>query len=281
MEFRRFSLAFTLFLLAVALVWTTADASAADPVITSSALDHIVVLPNDRPTRVDISTDQQFVASGYTADGKVLAHITFTWSVGGGIGSITDTGIFTAERGGVGTVIAKSGGVQASVGVVVRGIAPAKKEGVKKQEASSAFGATVAPVTPPATPSAVQEDQAGPTDEAQTPEIEGATDDTQNKEATTQECAPWNPWVWVGILVVYTALLLGYYLSLRQSRTPMWWVLPLLLTVLLLILYVGVRCGMQRPWIPTTLVILGALTSLFYYTLQRPKQSPGTPATPV
>lgn len=234
--------------------------------VTSSALDHIIILPNDRPTLVNINTDMQFVASGYTADEQPIPGLTFNWSASGGVGRITEDGIFTGERGGIGGVSAKSGTVTATVGVVVRGVA---KKSVKAAPTNTTIPPATTTVTPRTGASPETTTNVAPSGDAGTvnANLAPATPDTM----VTTECTTIRGWVWSLIVLVYCILLIVYFFALGDSRTSWWWIWPVLLTAELLILYFSVRCGQFQSWVPWTTAVLGVLIALFYYRLLRPK----------
>lgn len=254
--------------LSLALVLGSAGIASAATTITSSALDRMVIFPNDRPTLVKIGTDLQFVATGSTADGRVLQGISFRWSTGGNIGRINDAGIFTGERGGIGTVTARSGGTSATVGVVVKGSA---SDIAKQKPKPTVLGTTTSetaqqPITQQETP---QETTSNENVNAEAP----AAGETTQQETTASACSPWPALAWIGILVAYAVLLVVYYLMLGDTASPWWWVPPAALTVLVLLLYAGARCGTGQTWIPVVHVLVGAGISFLYYQLLRPKGS--------
>lgn len=237
--------------------------------ITSSALSSIQIYPNDRPTVVDELTDQQFVATGYTADGQVLGGITFEWSVGEGIGRITKDGIFTAEKPGIGTVTAKSGNITASVGVVVKDV-----PGVSKNT-------NTAPI-PPSSTNTANVNGANANTNSEAVNTNTATEETNSNSnvneapsAVTEEeedCTTINGWIWILIFFAYTVLLFVYFISLGDSKTMWWWVWPLVVTAGLLLLYNAIRCSGVQLWVPWVLVGIGLLMALFYIRVLRPKE---------
>ncbi len=239
-----------------------ARAEAATSVI-SSAVTRIDILPNDRPTRVPVETDQQFVATAYANDGTVVPGVTFRWKTVGGIGRITPDGIFTGERGGIGTVTASSGDVTASVGVVVKGVA-------KKKEAPSPTASAVP--APKATNDSAAQSNANTNAVAAPEEAEDDTGTVAGDTAVTEQtCTTLRGWIWVLILLGYFVLLFVYYLALGENLTSWWWLWPLVLTAELFALFWIIRCpGVQR-WVPIILLLLGALATYVYVQLLRPK----------
>lgn len=249
---------FTVLLLGLAMLFVPLTKAAAAPDITSSALDYIVIVPNDRPTRVDVLTDQQFAAMGYTKDGLVLSGLTFSWSTTGDIGKISSAGIFTGERGGIGQVIARNGAVTASVGVVVRGVAQPLPSAPDEKPLPSST--TVVNTNTDAT------SEERPANESTVKDEEAPAAAT----AATTSCTTIRAWVWVLILLLYCILVFAYYLSLGESRTIWWWFWPALFTAAPVLLYFGTRCGVTHVWIPWAIGVLGVLISVFYYRVLRP-----------
>lgn len=236
--------------------------------VTSSELDHIEIVPNDRPTRVPLGTDQHFVATGFTAENKAIAGLTFQWSAGGNIGGITKSGIFTAQRAGTGTVTATNGKIAATVGVVVKKPAAANTNAAK----------TTAPTN---TATENGNTNAGANVNAVQEPVPPAVTETQPSAETTAQCTTIRGWLWVLILVVYSFALLLYFLWLGESTTVWWWVVPALLTAIVLVVFDRVHCpGFQR-WVWPLFIIAGALLSLFYWNMLRPRQyGPAQPQTP-
>ncbi|MCE5250262.1 Ig-like domain-containing protein, partial [bacterium] len=60
----------------------------------------------------------QFTATGYDTKGTVMA-VPITWSVTGGIGIVSTSGLFTATTAGNGTVVASSDAISASATITV------------------------------------------------------------------------------------------------------------------------------------------------------------------
>ncbi|MCE5250198.1 Ig-like domain-containing protein [bacterium] len=100
-------------------VASSGEISAAAPVTVSDpppVLGSIVI----SPASANLLTDEtaQFTATGYDTKGAVMA-VPITWSVTGGIGTVSTTGLFTATTAGNGSVVASSGGISANVPVSV------------------------------------------------------------------------------------------------------------------------------------------------------------------
>lgn len=237
------------------------SAASAVTTITSSALNHIVVYPNDRPTLVAIDTDMQFIATGYTADNQPVTGITFVWSSSGNIGKINTLGIFTGKHGGIGTVTATSGNVSASVGVVVEG----RASDVKKNAQPTVLGATT---------SRTSRSQANANTNANTnlnANISESAGSTDENPAESAACSVWPTIAWIGLILIFAVLMILYYLLLGDSTSSLWWMPPAVLMIMLLVLYAGVRCGPAQVWVPIVLLAVGAGISYLYYQLLRPR----------
>ncbi len=245
------------------------NASRAMTTITSSALDSIVIFPNDRPTLVAIDTDMQFVAIGYAADNQPVTGMTFAWSTGGNIGRITTPGIFTGERGGIGTITATSGNVSASVGVVVKG--RASDLDLKKKPQPTVLGAS----TSQTGQSRLSAKDQPSTDKTTNSNLNTNTSETagspENQQSKSSACTPWPTIAWIGMILVFTVLFIVYFLLLGDSTSLWWWAPPVVLLALLLVLYSGVRCGSSQIWVPIVLLVVGAGIAFLYYQLLRPR----------
>lgn len=77
------------------------------------------LLPSDDPTVVGIGTDLAIRAILTDDDGSTTTADNVTWSVDGSMGRITESGVFTAEKKGSGTVIATLDGQEARLTVRV------------------------------------------------------------------------------------------------------------------------------------------------------------------
>lgn len=232
---------------------------------TQPTLDHIQIIPNDHPTRVEVGTDQQFTASALTAANEGIPGVVYTWSVGGNIGYITKGGIFVAERPGTGSVSAVSGTTAATVGVVVKA-APV----VKKTVSGNTNTGQNTNVNGTTTTNATKIETTNSNTNASSPVVQ---------ETTKKQCSTLRTWVWILLLVAYVILLFAYFLALGESMTAWWWFWPIILTAEMLVLAWLVRCTSSQNWIPVTTVVLGALISWFYYSVFRPK-SPIATTTP-
>ncbi|TLZ46287.1 MAG: hypothetical protein E6K19_01130, partial [Methanobacteriota archaeon] len=113
--------------------------------LTPGPLDRISVLPTDFPyVRIEAGSQQTFTASSVDRFGNPIPGASYTWSVEGGIGSISPSGVFTASTkvgSGTGTVTAHSSGLQGSAIVqIVPG--PAVKVAVSPSGLTLGAGAT-------------------------------------------------------------------------------------------------------------------------------------------
>lgn len=230
----------------------------AAPSITSTAVDHIAIFPNDRPTHVNVNSDIQFVATAYDASNTVVGGVTFTWSVGDGIGKITEDGILRGERGGIGTVTATTGTVSATAGVVVKGVATPKKPVVKPTVLSATTDAAN-------TNTATNENVNATNTNSET------VAPIQSEESGERSCHPMTTRAWIGILLGYALLLVIYYILLGETRSSLWWIPSAVLTALLVALFVGTQCSAERIWIPITLIVLGGGLSTLYWQLLYPR----------
>lgn len=234
--------------------------------VTSSALDRIEITPYGKPFAVELNTDQQFVAQGFTKDGALLRGITFTWSVEK-IGTVTKRGVFTATKAGAGNITAKSGSIYKTIGIRV-----------------TADKATATNSTKPknSAPATVSEQNVTQPDEGAVLG-EQTTDEPQTTEKQPAACSSVPAWVWICILLAYLIITGIYLVSLGESRTLFWWVWPLLLTAALAALFWRVHCPGHQLWVPWLLGLDALLMLLLYLRVLRPKdfsQHPGTTTPP-
>lgn len=231
--------------------------------VTSSALDRIEISPYGKPYAVELNSDQQFVAQGFTKDDTPLRGITFTWSVESKIGTVTKRGVFTATKVGAGNITAKSGNVQKTTGIRVT---------------TSGAKATNNAIPKPAAPATISEQQVNQPDQGT---VLGAqtTDEPQTTESQPAACSFIPAWAWICILLAYMVITGIYFVSLGESRTLFWWVWPLLLTAALAALFWRVHCPGHQLWVPWLLGLDALLMLLLYLRVLRPKDFPQHPGT--
>ena len=90
--------------------------------VTPGSLSTIIVAPAS--AALTSGSTQQFGATGRDVNGNAISSITPTWSVIGGIGTVSPSGLFTATKAGIGGVIAASESISGTANVTVTSSPP-------------------------------------------------------------------------------------------------------------------------------------------------------------
>ena len=204
----------------------------------------------------------QFVARAFDAKGNIVSNDRYAWTTSGDIGTISETGLFASKRSTTGEVIATFGSMRASVGVVVTGTPTAP---LAPQQQGQVLGEST---------QIAQGDGATPTNEA-APDI--SSDDQQLAQANTtgdqaNVCTNWPQWILIVILIAYGAVLIWYYGFAKRRGGPLWWLFPILLTLVGLVIYSRYICESTYLWWPWVLVIVGVILTVVYQPRTRQPQ---------
>ncbi|MFC1693157.1 Ig-like domain-containing protein [Candidatus Latescibacterota bacterium] len=108
-----------------------------------TTITSISVTPEEET--VQVGDEVQFTAAAYDAEEKPVIEAEFVWTVKEGIGTITETGMFTATSPGSGSVVAKVGNVSGEAAVTVTEQEAQVGESIKifPPKASAVIGETV------------------------------------------------------------------------------------------------------------------------------------------
>jgi PKD repeat protein len=230
--------------------------------VTPGAVARIVVNPSSDPEEVPAGSRRVFTADGFDADSNPVAPLPVDWTVGGGVGTITSQGTFTASGEGNGAVLARYGGVVGSSRVTVLPKAAAIAE------------------TPPPTKriSAASTGTAGEVLGTQTeePPAPETTTEAPDSNAACTNALHW--WGWLLILLGYYLVVVGVMYATRRVAGYVFWILPLALTAAVLWTFFRYRCDTFYPWFPWLTIIGGLIIALFRPL--PPEPPPASPAPP-
>ncbi|KKW16373.1 MAG: hypothetical protein A2898_02210 [Candidatus Kerfeldbacteria bacterium RIFCSPLOWO2_01_FULL_48_11] len=230
--------------------------------VVPGAVAKIDITPNAKPTILQNGSTMQFVARAFDAKGNIVSNDRYAWTTSGDIGTISETGLFASKRSTTGEVIATFGSMRASVGVVVTGTPTAP---LAPQQQGQVLGEST---------QIAQGDGATPTNEA-APDI--SSDDQQLAQANTtgdqaNVCTNWPQWILIVILIAYGAVLIWYYGFAKRRGGPLWWLFPILLTLVGLVIYSRYICESTYLWWPWVLVIVGVILTVVYQPRTRQPQ---------
>jgi len=218
--------------------------------------------PFPGPIELVIGATKQFTAKVYDSNNNLLADQKVTWGlVAKDRGTLSANGLFTATSKGTTAVQATIDDLKVSVPISV--IEKAATEENKTKNTNANTNGIVAGDSTTNTP---------------TNEASGnANTNTATDDSTDTTCTSLALWVALLILIGYAVVLSGYYLLIRKENDPAWWVFPLLLTAIGIIVWWKYFCGGTYEWWPWVLGFSGlVITGIFRYLLRRPK----TPSEP-
>jgi len=243
------------------------DVQAFQITVEPATVNSIIITPNDRPTLVALGQKKQFSARSFDKYSNEVFDAKLIWTTELKIGTIDQTGLFTATQGGVGFAAAEINNAKTSVGVIVKG--------------------AITSITTE-TPSPPAPTETKPTQTAKPKVLGVATQETTNtntvtvspekkEEATTQPasvCKNWRNWIIVMILIIYGIILLVYYLFIKRYRVKRvrgWWIIPLFLTALGEIGYFKYFCKNTYLWWPWVFLAIGVVLTVYYWWTSRKK----------
>jgi len=232
----------------------------ADTIITviPGSLNSLVINPNSNPEIIPLDKTRQFEAIGFDKNNNKVENIDLTWSVEGGIGEISKTGLFKATKEGVSKVVAASNNISSFVTVKTR----KTTEIIPVVTNANTSGQTTLIREIP------EETKQG---QVAGEEIAAAAENTNTNSSTTNEwedtCLTHAWWIWLLLMIGYLVILIIYYFLVRKIKGSWWWIFPVLLTAASLWYFFAYACD-QYNWWPWVTVIVGILATLF-----RPRSS--------
>ena len=115
--------------------------------------------------------------------------------------------------------------------------------------------------------------------------ISTENENTQNTESTNSEtCTTLELWVTLVMLAVYAIILLGYYALIKRDDDKSWWIFPVLITAIGIIIWSKYFCEGTYAWWPWILGLIGIFISWYGRGPMRKNPSddiaPGSPIPP-
>lgn len=253
------------------------DSQAWQITVTPADVASVIILPNDRPTVVEIGQNEQFTVTVTDQYQNAIQEPTITWSTDSAIGTITSAGLFTPTHGGTGYVAAQVATVKASIGVVAKDTRTAQVTTTNTNATTSTN--TAASTINNSNKSTSTNTAASTNANANTGEVISAdtNTNTQTTEPTaTEPCTNPNHKLIISMLFIYAIILAIYYSYERRHKNSGWWIFPFLITFIGVIIYYKYFCSGSYLWWPWVLVGIGVVLTL-YYKLRR--QSPDSSQT--
>jgi len=239
------------------------DTQAWQITVTAAPAASLVITPNDKPTNVNLGGSQKFSARAYDQFQNEVSTSDLIWSADPAVGTIDQDGTFIATTGGLGSVTAALGEAKASSGLAVKDIRPDLV--VVANTNSNANANTSNQEAATTTNAATNTDTSTNTDSQET--ISSDTNANTNAESTnetTEPCTNMAHWLIIIMLIIYPIILVIYYGYEKRHRSGGWWLFPIFITVIGLIVYYKYICAGTYLWWPWILVGLGVLLTWWY-----------------
>lgn len=214
----------------------------------------IVVTPNDKPTIMEQDKTAQFTAMAYDNYGNLIEGVDFSWTADNEFVTVDDNGLVTAVEVGTGFVKANIGDIQAAPGIVVQSAAPideivntnADETNTNNSEVTNSDGEVSSELDGVELLSSVNDDENADGDE------EKVCEENINHSLTFI------------LLIIYAAILVIYFLYEKKHKSSSWWIFPLLITFIGLIIYYRYFCPQTYLWWPWVMVIIGVIITGYY-----------------
>lgn len=227
--------------------------------VSAGQVSSIVILPNDRPTVINLGDSHQFSAAAFDAYNNSLPSTGLIWTTTDGLGTMSSNGFFVSNKAGTGTISAQIGDLKSTVEISVKDIRTSlvtlsntNTNTTNTNQQNSIVKNTNSAKTNTAGNSTNTNQQISPNTNANT---NASTDENQ----TNQSCTNMKNWIIILILVLYPILLAIYYQYEKRHTSGGWWLFPFFLTVVGLIIYYKYICSGTYLWWPWVLVGLGII----------------------
>ncbi len=222
---------------------TTSVASistAADVQVQSGNPEFISIDPNEPLMSLKVGQTKQFSIHVSDIYGNDITDLPISWDITPNLGTITADGLLAAKKAGSATLIAMAGSLSA-------------------KEQLAIIPETGAAQTTNATSNANNGVVKGESVENSQQEIASPT---KEQEDTTTGAKCQSPRLWLAILiyVLYMVALSGYFFAIKRESDRTWWIFPILLTAIGVIIYIKYFCSAYMWW-PWILVLLGIVTT--------------------
>lgn len=210
----------------------------------------IVVTPNDRPTIMTVDQTHQFEAKAFDNYGNPIDGAKFSWTSDAEFTTVDQNGIVTAVTEGIGYVKANIGDIQSAPGILVKA-KPVTDEVVTNTDDEVSDNSN----------EDVTENEDG--DET---ELFTAMDDNEDKAEETDEVCEENinHTMTFVLLILYSVILVIYFLYEKKHKSSSWWIFPLLISFIGLIVYYRYFCPQTYLWWPWVMVIIGVIVTGYY-----------------
>ena len=225
--------------------------------VTPGPLATLIINPDSSPELLAPGAHRTFSVLAYDAQNNRLASPEVLWSVENNVGTVDQSGRFTATHIGTGSLRAQGPN---NIGDV---ISVKVREGVTGAATNTNTAAT----------NTNANDNANTNTAATTNTNTVKGDDTQITDSTAAAtpCTSFSTLQWSLLLLAYAVLVAAYYVTMRTTSNSWWWLAPALLTAGGLWLFSDRRCETAYAWWPYALLGLGVILTAAYMWL-RPRR---------
>ncbi|MDD5039940.1 MAG: putative Ig domain-containing protein [Patescibacteria group bacterium] len=242
------------------------DTQAWHVTVQPSVVSLLKIIPNERPTVIEIGATQKFTATAYDAYDNELSGATIAWTTDEKTGVVDTDGTFSARKGGIGFIAASIGETSTSIGIVVKDtrteqVTPAANANTNTnagQAASTETTNTAAQQTVTNTNSALPQT----TTDTDGPRVPLLAVDTGVGIETA--CKYWSMGTLLLSLAIYLIGLGAYYTFTKNRRFPFWWIFPIVFTGVGVTLYYRLLCTDATVWWPWVLIAFGILLTWYH-----------------
>ncbi|MBI5037150.1 MAG: hypothetical protein HZC01_00355 [Candidatus Kerfeldbacteria bacterium] len=226
----------------------------------------VTIEPNANLSPIILGLSKQFTVSAIDAEGNATSTAGVVWSADSAIGTIGTDGLFQAERGGTGMITATLDGVSQSVSLTVVDtrddqVSPATNANTNTAAPTNTNTTVTNTNTAGATNSSTNENA---NEVASNTNTETPASETPATTTDKQPCVNLVHWAIIVILLAYGLIVILYYRYERTAPTPAWWILPLLVTIIALIIYYQQICPGEYLWWPWAIVGIGVIATIYY-----------------
>lgn len=205
------------------------------------------ITPYPGPITLKIDGQKQVSATITDQYSNTLTGQKVIWKAESDVVTVSDTGLVTAKKSGRTNISASYQDITVSIPVEVE---TAPQPAPVQTNTNSGTGTVLGESE---TDTNTNVNQANQTEAP-------ATTNEESKEEKA-ECEPIKLWVAIVIMAGYALLLGAYYFLIRKEDDKSWWIFPVLLTVIGVIIWAKYFCNQTFPWWPWALVLLGVIVT--------------------
>jgi hypothetical protein len=241
------------------------------PVVVTPGTPATLLLSPSEKFTLSVGDTQNISTKLFDADGNEITSKQAGLTLVGDATSFTAEGNIKGMKLGTTILHASYGSIEATTEIkVVKAVSVSTSDSI-----GHVLGETVTSEPNNST----NDQQAEPVVTATQNENTQSTESTDSKECTTLEF-----WVTLIILAVYTLILLGYYALIKRDDDKSWWIFPVLITAIGVIIWAKYFCDGTYSWWPWILGLIGIFISWYGRGPMRKNSpddiAPGSPIPP-